>query len=255
MSDDWLRTGVGASDADSITLMGRDVAGELMGEVTFTELAFLLVQKRLPSRGETRLLDTVLVSLADHGLTPIALAARLTYTGAPESLQGAMAAGLLGAGSVFLGVVEDTARFLEPIAVDDDPGAAAERAVDAEIAAGRRVPGLGHPVHKAQDPRTPRIYEVAEETGTLGPSLRALRLVAEVHHRRTGRELPINGAGVGGAALADLGFPPALLRGFALLARTAGLLGHLAEEMEQPIGMGIYRDVEQRARYEPPPGS
>src|SRR3989337_798389 len=107
-----FRTSVGASDADSITVMGRDVACELMGNVTLTELAFLLVQRRMPSSEETRLFDAVLVSLADHGLTPTVLAARLTHTGAPESIQGAIAAGLLGAGSVFLGVVEDTARFL-----------------------------------------------------------------------------------------------------------------------------------------------
>jgi citrate synthase len=233
--------------------MGRDLASELMGQVTFTELAFLLVQGRIPSAGEARLLDAVLVSLADHGLTPTVLAARLTYTGAPESIQGAIAAGLLGAGSVFLGVVEDTARFLEGILTEDDQRAAAERAVDEAIAGGRRVPGLGHPIHKVRDPRTPRIYELAEETGTIGDNLRALRLVDEVHRERTGRDLPINGAGVAGAALADLGFPPALLRGLALLARTAGLLGHLNEEMERPIGMALYREVDGSADYDPPP--
>jgi citrate synthase len=247
MNDDWLRTGIGASDADSITLMGRDLASELMGSVTLTELAFLMVQGRMPSTGQTRLLDAVLVSLADHGLTPTVLAARLTHTGAPESIQGAVAAGLLGAGSVFLGVVEDTARFLD--GVED-----AEAAVAREIEAGRRIPGLGHPVHKQQDPRTPRIYEIAEETGQLGPQLRCLREVAEAHRKQTGRELPINGAGVAGAALADLGFPIPLLRGFALLARTAGLLGHLAEEMEHPLGMPLYREVDERAKYDPPTG-
>lgn len=253
MSDEqWLRTGIGAADADSITLMGRDLASELMGRLTFTELAFLLVRGRTPSDGETRMLDAVLVSLADHGLTPTALAARLTHTGAPESLQGAIAAGLLGAGTVFLGVVEDTARFLTPLAGEDDPRAAVERAVDDAIAAGRRVPGLGHPIHKVKDPRTPRMYEIAEETGQLGPHLRALRVVAEVHAQRTGRELPINGAGVAGAALADLGFPASLLRGMALLARTAGLVGHLREEMEQPIGRDLYREVDERAIYDPP---
>lgn len=250
--DNWLRTGIGAADADSITVMGRDLASELMGQVTFTELAFLLVQGRMPTPGQTRMLDTVLVSLADHGLTPTVLAARLTHTGAPESIQGAMAAGLLGAGSVFLGVVEDTAVFLEPVVAEGADRAAVERAVDARIAEGRRVPGLGHPIHKVQDPRTPRMYEIAEETDTLGPYLRSLKLVDEVHRERTGRPLPINGAGVAGAALADLGFPPALLRGLALLARTAGLLGHLAEELEQPLGMEIYRDIDERARYEPP---
>jgi citrate synthase len=243
-----FRTSVGTSDADSITVMGKDLSQDLLGQTTFTELAFLLVQRRLPSPEETRLLDAVLVSLADHGLTPTALAARLTHTGAPESLQGAVAAGLLGAGSVFLGVVEDTVRFLDE-AGDDVRGAVAR-----EIAAGRRVPGLGHPIHKVQDPRTPRIYEIAEETGLTGTYLARLREVAAAHATHTGKELPINGAGVAGAALADLGFPIPLLRGFALLARTAGLLGHLAEEMQSPIGMPLYREVDERAKYDPPAG-
>jgi citrate synthase len=243
-----LRTSVGTSDADSITVMGRDLADDLMGKTTFTELAFLLVRGRPPSPEETRLLDAVLVSLADHGLTPTVLAARLTYTGAPEALQGAIAAGLLGAGSVFLGVVEDTVRFLDEIG-DDVAGGVAR-----ELEAGRRIPGLGHPIHKVEDPRTPRIYAIAEETGLLGPYLSRLREVAAAHAKQTGRELPVNGAGVAGAALADLGFPAPLLRGFALLARTAGLLGHLAEEMQSPIGMRLYREVDERAKYAPPTG-
>jgi citrate synthase len=244
---DWLRTSVGTSDADSITVMGRDVADELMGRVTLTELAFLVVRRRMPSEGEARMLDAVLVSLADHGLTPTVLAARLTYTGAPESLQGAIASGLLGSGSVFLGVVEDTARFLGAI-LDGEPSDLAAAARDALARHSGRVPGLGHPIHKVQDPRTPRLYAIAEETGTLGPHLRLLREVAVAH----GRGLPINGAGVAGAALADLGFRAELLRGFALLARTAGLLGHLAEEMDSPLGMPLYREVDERAEYDPP---
>src|SRR4029453_17088342 len=243
-----FETSVGTSDADSITVMGRDLSSELLGKVTFTELAFLLVQRRMPSPEETRLLDAVLISLADHGLTPTVLAARLTHTGAPEALQGAVAAGLLGAGSVFLGVVEDTVRFLDAIGDDVEAGVARE------LEAGRRIPGLGHPVHKVQDPRTPRIYAIAEETGLAGTYLGRLREVSAAHARKTGGELPINGAGVAGAALADLGFPTALLRGFALLARTAGLLGHLAEEMQSPIGMRLYREVDERAKYAPPTG-
>ncbi len=256
----WLRTSIGTSDADSITLQGRDLADELMGKVSFTELAFLLIRGRLPEPGETRLLDAVLVALADHGLTPTVIAARMTLTGAPESLQGAVAAGLLGAGDVFLGVTENTARFLAAILTDVPDGAddaalapAAAAAVTAQLGEGRRVPGLGHPVHKVQDPRTPRMYEIAEEAGQLGPHLRLLRMVAAAQRAQTGRALPINGAGVAGAALADLGFDPAIVRGFALIARSAGLVGHLAEEREQPIGLRLYADVEERAAYEPPP--
>jgi citrate synthase len=243
-----FETSVGTSDADSITVMGRDLARDLMGKTTLSELAFLVVQRRMPSAEETRLFDAVLVSLADHGLTPTVLAARLTHTGAPESLQGAVAAGLLGAGSVFLGVVEDTVRFL------DDAGDDVDGAVARELEAGRRIPGLGHPVHKVEDPRTPRIYAIAEETGLTGTYLTRLRELAAAHTRLSGRELPVNGAGVAGAALGDLGFPAALLRGFALLARTAGLLGHLAEEMQSPIGMRLYREVDERAKYAPPTG-
>jgi citrate synthase len=243
-----FETSVGTSDADSITVMGRDLARDLMGKATLSELAFLVVQGRMPTPEEARLFDAVLVSLADHGLTPTVLAARLTHTGAPESLQGAVAAGLLGAGSVFLGVVEDTVLFLDEVSED------VEGAVARELEAGRRIPGLGHPIHKVEDPRTPRIYEIAEETGLTGSYLARLRELAAAHARQTGRELPINGAGVAGAALADLGFPGPLLRGFALLARTAGLLGHLAEEMQSPIGMRLYREVDERAKYVPPTG-
>ncbi len=256
---DWLRTGIGAAAADSITIRGRDLATELMGRVTFTELAFLLVQGKMPTESQTRLLDAVLVSLADHGLTPTVLAARLTYTGAPESLQGAIAAGLLGGGTVFLGVVEDTAAFLGtvleaagPDVSDEELARAAGECVRARIAEGARIPGLGHPIHKVEDPRTGRIYAIAEANGLLGPHLRALRHVDAAHRGQSGKSLPVNGAGVAGAALADLGFPAGLVRGFALLARTAGLVAHLAEEMARPLGMPLFLEVDRRAVYEPP---
>ena len=258
---DWPGTAIGHTTADSITVRGSDLADDLMGRVTFTELTFLLIRGVRPSEAETRLLDAVLVSLADHGLTPTVLAARLTYTGAPESLQGAVAAGLLGAGSVFLGVVEDTARFLREVLAEAGPepssealAVAAGAAVESRMAAGARIPGLGHPVHRVEDPRTARIYQIADETGLLGPHLQALRAVAAAHAERTGRALPINGAGVAGAALADLGFPAEIVRGFALLARTAGLVAHLAEEMTRPLGMPLFLEVERRpGGGQPPP--
>ena len=162
---DRISTWIGSSTSDSITVAGRDLPGELMGSVTLTELTYLLVTRRDPTPGQRRLLDAALVSLADHGLTPSALAARLTYTGAPESIQGAVAAGLLGAGSVLLGPAGDTAVFLAEAVAS---GTTAVDAVAARRAAGLRVPGLGHPVHRVEDPRTPRLYALAEEEGVLG---------------------------------------------------------------------------------------
>jgi citrate synthase len=253
-----LRTRIGSSTPDRITVGGRDLPSEVMGHRTLTELAFLLVTRREPTPGQRRVVDAVLVSLADHGLTPSALAARLTYTGAPEAVQGAVAAGLLGAGSVFLGPTGDTAFFLADALAIRDAGQAddaslrrvAEEAVEERRRAGRRVPGLGHPVHRVQDPRVPRLYELAAEEQLLGPHLRLLELVAEVHEDITGRHLPINGAGAGGAALVDAGIPPGSVRGFALIARAAGLVAQLAEEAEHPIGRFLADDVEGRARYD-----
>ena len=258
MADEGLRfpTAIGTSDETRIRLLGQDLAADLMGKVGFGELAYWLVAGRRPTPGEVRVFETVLVALADHGFTPTAIAARLTYLSAPESLQGALAAGLLGGGSRFLGVTEDCGRFLAGVLADgvpeDDAGfdALALAAVTEARAAKKFVPGLGHPVHKKEDPRTPVLIRIAEEEGLRGPHLRLFEAIGRVHPQVLHRTLPLNGAGVCGAALADLGLPVELLRGFALLARAAGLLGHLAEERRNPIGMDVYLTVDRNAVYE-----
>jgi citrate synthase len=254
-------TSLGTSDAETITLLGQDLATDLMGKVGFGELAFWLVARERPTPSQVRVFEAVLVALADHGFTPTAIAARLTYLSAPDSLQGALAAGLLGGGSRFLGVTEDCGAFLAralaeraadlPVSADDDAAwdALALDAVRQARAAGKFVPGLGHPVHKQRDPRTPALMAIAEEEGLKGPHLRLFEAIGRVHPQVLGRTLPLNGAGVCGAALADLGLPVELLRGFALLARAAGLLGQLAEERVNPIGMDVYLSVDRNATY------
>jgi citrate synthase len=251
-------TSLGTSDADQIRLLGQDLTADLMGQVGFGELAFWLVALRRPTPSEVRVFEAVLVGLADHGFTPTAIAARLTYLSAPDSLQGALAAGLLGGGSRFLGVTEDCGQFLDAVIVDvegdlptDDAGwdALALTAVTRTRQAGRFVPGLGHPVHKVEDPRTPVLLRIAEEEGLRGPHLRLFEAIGRVHPQVLGRTLPLNGAGTCGAALADLGLPPSLLRGFALLARAAGILGHLAEEQRRPVGMDMYLTVDRNTEY------
>jgi citrate synthase len=253
-------TGIGTSDATSIRLLGHDLAGELIGNIGFGELALWLATQKRPTPQQVRVFEAVLVSLADHGFTPTAIAARLTLYSAPDALQGAMAAGLLGGGSRFLGVTEDTGRFLASVLAtvegqlpqsDEQWDALARRAVAEQRAAGRFVPGLGHPVHKNADPRTAVIIELAEREGLRGPHLRLFEAIGRVHPEILGRRLPLNGAGVAGAALADLGLPPELLRGVSLLARAAGLLGHIAEELRHPIAPDIYSAVDRNAVYRP----
>lgn len=260
-------TSLGTSDATTISLLGQDLAKDLMGTVGFGELAMWLVTQHRPTPSQVRVFESVLVALADHGFTPTAIAARLTYLSAPDSLQGAMAAGLLGGGSRFLGVTEDSGTFLADVlarhtgqvpADPTDDAAWEPLALTAVLAAkdaGRYVPGLGHPVHKVEDPRTPRLMQIADEEGLKGPHLRLFDAIGRVHPEVLGRRLPLNGAGVCGAALADLGLPVGLLRGFALLARAAGLLGQLAEESRRPIGMDVYLSVDRAATYVDPDSS
>jgi citrate synthase len=254
-------TSLGTSDEATITLLGHDLAADLMGKVGFGELALWLVTQRRPTPSQVRVFEAVLVALADHGFTPTAMAARLTYLSAPESVQGALAAGLLGGGSRFLGVTEDAGRFLstavaeagEPLPADDAGwDAVALETVTRARAAKTLIPGLGHPVHKVTDPRTPVLIRIADEEGLRGPHLRLFEAIGRVHPQVLGRTLPLNGAGTCGAALADLGLPADLLRGFALLSRTAGLLGHLAEERRHPLAMDMYLEVDRNAVYVPP---
>ena len=253
-------TSLGTSDADSITLLGQDLATDLMGKVGFGELALWLVTQQRPTPGQVRVFEAVLVALADHGFTPTAIAARLTYLSAPDSVQGALAAGLLGGGSRFLGVTEDTGRFLadalagaaEPPGDDAAFDALALAAVRRAREQRRFVPGRGHPIHNVTDPRTPALISIADEESAHWPHLRLFEAIGRVHPQVLGRTLPLNGAGACGAALADLGLPADLLRGFALLARAAGLLGQLAEEQRRPVGMDIYQAVEHGAVYVPP---
>jgi citrate synthase len=248
---------LGASSLERITLLGHDLAEDVMGTVGFGELAFWLATQRRPSPGETRVFEAVLAALADHGFTPTAIVTRLTYLSAPDSVQGALAAGLLGGGSRFLGVTEDCGRFLHDVLTGvegglpaDDAGwdALALETVTAQRAARRFVPGLGHHVHKDGDPRTPRLLQIAAEEGLLGPHLALFAAIGRVHPQVLGKTLPLNGAGVCGAALADLGLPLELLRGFALLARTAGLIGQLAEELRHPVANEIFLSVDLNNR-------
>jgi citrate synthase len=265
---EYYPTALGASSREKITLLGKDLAEDVMGEVGFGELAFWLATQRRPSAGETRVFEAVLAALADHGFTPTAIVTRLTYLSAPDSVQGALAAGLLGGGSRFLGVTEDCGRFLHDQLAStdgelptDDAGwdQLARRTVEAQREAKRFVPGLGHHVHKQVDPRTPKLMALAAEEGVAGPHLALFAAIGRVHPQVLGKTLPLNGAGVCGAVLADLGLPLELLRGFALLARTAGLIGQLAEELRHPVANEIFLSVDLNNKpvdpdpYTPPP--
>jgi citrate synthase len=221
---------------DRVEVRGRDLAGDLMGRVGFTEYVHLLLTGKEPTEDQRFFLDLLLVSIAEHGLMPSNVAARMTLAADPRSLQGAVAAGILGAGPVVLGASEECARLLEQaVAAGRDP---AEVARELQ-AAGERVPGFGHPLHKPVDPRAERILELADERGVSGPHIAYARALRDAVATERGKPLTMNVAMPMAAVLLDLGFPVVAAKAVPILARTAGLLAHLAEEQEHPIGFEL----------------
>jgi citrate synthase len=221
---------------DRVEVRGHDLTGDLMGRLTFTEFFHLLATGRAPTEDERFFLDLLLVAIAEHGLMPTNVAARMTLAADPDSLQGAVAAGILGAGPVVLGTAEECARLLEQTLADGtDP---------AEVARGmRRVPGFGHPVHKPLDPRAERILELADERGISGPHVALARKFHEAVGLTMNVSMPI------AAVLLDLGYPASFAKAIPILARTVSLLAHLAEEQDEPIGFDLARAAEEAVEY------
>jgi citrate synthase len=226
-----------ASVDSAIEIAGHDVV-DLIGQKSLTEVMLLALDGELPSPGKARVIDGILVAIMDHGITPSALVTRLVLDGAPESMSGAVAAGLLAVGSRFLGTIEDSARLLERIvsgAGGGDLASSSRTEVEALVAAGGRVPGFGHNLHGSGDPRVVPLIELTRSEGFAGEHVAAFAALAPVVEQVVGKPLVPNAAGAVGAILIDLGYAPADLRGFSLGARCAGLFSHAVEERRQPI--------------------
>lgn len=246
---------ISTSNPHAIVVRGRDLTGDLIGSLSFTEYFFLLVTGVAPTAAQRTMLDAALVAIAEHGLVPSVQASRLTLAAAPDALQGAVAAGILGCGSVILGAAETAGRFYAEIVAVAGGGESAEAAgardaVQRLFAAKQPIPGYGHPLHKHRDPRTVRLFGLARELGIAGAHTRVAELVEEVIPSVTGRRLPLNVSGALAGTLLDAGVPVRILKGIPILARTAGLLAHLAEEMERPIGYVLSHHAAEAIQYD-----
>ena len=236
---------------DRVEVRGRDLAGDLMGKVSFTEYFHLLLTGREPTDDQRFFLDLLLVGIAEHGMMPSVVAARMTLAADPGSLQGAVAAGILGCGPVILGTSEACALLLEEAhAKGGDPAAVAEEMAGAIHASGGKIPGFGHPVHRPLDPRAERILELADDRGVGGPHLVLARAFRDAVAKVWDKPLTMNISMPTAAVMLDLGFSAGFVKAIPLLGRTAGLLAHLAEEQEHPIGFVMAGTAEEAIEYE-----
>ncbi len=248
------RTAIARADAASIEVRGRDLVGDLMGRLTFTEYFYLLLTGKEPTDDQRFFLDLLLVAIAEHGLTPTVVAARMTYDAAPDSLQAAVAAGILGCGPVILGTSQLCANVLvetrERVAGGEDADAAVLAVARTIRERGEPMPGFGHPLHKPVDPRAERIMALADDRKISGMYIDLTRRFVPAVAKAWARPLPMNVSMPIAACLLDLDFPATMVKAIPLLARTAGLLAHIAEEQTRPIGFLMAARGEEAIDYD-----
>ena len=248
-------TAISTSDAESITVRGYDLCADLIGKIDFADYFFLMLMGKKPTPDQSFFVNALLVAIAEHGLVPSVQAARMTLAAAPEAIQGAVAAGLLGSGSVVLGSAEAAGYFLHDLveaSKDADPAQTAIAHIRELRKTKSPIPGFGHPQHAGGDPRANLLLKLADERGLNGPYIRMLRTVAEVLPEALGRPLPINVNGAIPTILLEIGFPVTSMKSVSILARTGGLLAHLQEESDRSIGFIMSHAAAQAITYDGP---
>ena len=246
-----LKSDLAWSTVDRIVVRGKDLPNQILGHVNLGDMAFLELTGRLPDAKESQLFNAMVVTLVEHGMTPSAIATRMTLAGAPEAMQAAVAAGLCGLGSVFVGSMETAARMLQEAM--PDPGATvdiealARAVVEDHRTRKRPVPGIGHRFHKPIDPRAPKVFEIAAANGFSGKYVALMRAIARHAEASLGKPLPVNATGAIAAVASELGLPWNIVRGIGVMARAIGLVGHIREELRLPMARGILSRVEEEA--------
>ena len=237
-------------DESNIMIRNKNLVTDLMGKLTFTEMVLFHITGKTPTPLQLTVTDAVLVTIMEHGLVPSAIVSRLTLLGAPESFQGAVAAGLLGVGDRYAGTASECAGILEKVVAAAADREHVAREIVREYRASRRpLPGFGHPIHRHSDPRVPRLVEIAEDAGANGDYIRAMYLLERSLEEELGKKLPVNISAAIAAVLSEAGLPAAVYRGIVLTARCAGLVGHLQEEIQNPIADAMWHMVEEGITY------
>lgn len=245
-------TSIATSDTTSITVRGHDLVHDLIGRRSFTEMLYFLIVHRFPTPGEARMLDACLVTLMEHGWTPSSIITRLTADSVPNQVQVAIAAGLLAVGDVFAGTMDGCAHILAEGIDHPDSAAYCAEVVARHRAAKTPMPGFGHPFHKPDDPRPPRLFQIAAEEGLGGRYIALLQRLAAELDRAMGRHLTINATGAMAACLLEIGIPTTIMRGIAVVSRAGGLAGHILEETETHAAREVWRMTEEGVPYKPP---
>lgn len=235
----------------SIHYRDANLAQDVLGQRSFTEVLFSQILGRPADADDLRVLDAALIAIMEHGLTPSAIATRMVYMSSPENIQSAVAAGLLAVGSQFVGTVENSAVLLRQL-IDAPEGveAAARSAVQRYREARQPIPGFGQHMHKPDDPRAAALLAIGRQHPRFeGRYLAAIAVLSREVDAAFGKHITINATGAVGTLLGELGVPPTLMRGFAVISRAAGLVAHVAEEQRIPSARHIWEVIDHEIPY------
>ncbi|EED36871.1 citrate synthase [Luminiphilus syltensis NOR5-1B] len=246
-TDNQPTTRICGYDADSITLRGKDLVADVIGNYSFTGAFLLQALGKEPTKRQMALVDAVLVTIMEHGLVPSAVVSRLTLHGAPESFQGAIAAGLLGVGDRYAGTAGKCGELAERIISSGDIDGEAVKVVAEHRSIKRPVPGFGHPIHTGRDPRVEKLLEMLSDES---PARRTMFALESAISDALGRSLVMNVSAVLAALLIEADVPPAMMRGVVLVARCAGLVGHVLEESTDPVGHALWQGAQGAVSYQ-----
>jgi citrate synthase len=253
-----FQTKIGKSIPDKIYVHGYNLTEDLIGNITLADMAFLGAKHRKPTENESKMLNALLVAICEHGFTPSSISTRLTYLGAPESVQSAVAAGLLGAGTVYLGAMEYVAEMLQKAfqkyGEEYDIKELASIIINERQESGQQLPGFGHPVHKPEDPRTTKLFEISEQLGFNGKNSQLLKEIHRQFCEKKGKTITLNAVGAIGAIMADMEIDYRVVKSFAVASRAVGLVAHIVEEIEHgrkdSIGQRLFNYIEEHTDYQ-----
>lgn len=246
-----LRSDLAWATPDRIFVKGYDLCEDLLGSLSLGDMAFLEMMDRRPTAEESNVFNAMALTLVEHGLTPSAIATRMTLAGAPEAMQAAVAAGLCGLGSVFVGSMEAAARVLQQALPSSqascDIDMQAREIVTTHIAEKKTISGIGHHFHKPADPRAQKLFDIARANGLSGRYVALMQSIAREAEKQLGKSLPVNGTGAIAALASELGMPWNIVRGVGVISRAIGLVGHIREELKNPLAREIKTRAEEEA--------